>query len=713
MKMINTLYIRKSTLLSVLLLLFSGNISVLNDRSATNIMLAAAFTPVYPSSQPSPTAPPTTRLNEYYGDYSPPVSSPKTRARRCQPTAGGGSTTISPAAIRMDGLLRMSNRNHGAHNDDDDDDYYDDFGEDFCSEYFDSWSDSVLSSDNLRASSSQQGYSLSASNTCGDGDCMSLEWNLSNLLTQDQSTDPKLIPLIDVCDAASKAMENDPSLESLQSMQYNGELADVVAPYRMFIRNYNQDIGHDGRFSVFTSNNEGATLQSDVVFSKANPLEYVRNVLSTSDFNKKKPNNYGKGETVVFVPGLHTLHEANGKNDGERTSTERVRYYSQVLDGLPMAQIHAGTFSDQKKDIVIEITRDTLFALQSFGLLVKETEEDRQERRRRSFKRGEKVRCRLNTKDLDIIRTVVSRANLAPFSIPGDGGEENPSSSTLKKTLLRLVDVAVKSTLAGSLSTDVEHTSRKMSPHLVLMANSASCSIVASALAEWKHHQIKGGESVEKMDQLLRDAVTVVTMGAVCETFVDGPAYIHVSMHDDSLASSWGPSKDREGGGKDAVYLNGISPYVCVSSEADRGRRKNKKHYGGLDENDAHNMDACAVQYLSLVRRINAISSFRNLYDVASQAPDQLDISASLFAINYQKLQKGQLEMPPHLDDELLPSMIRATGGDRWLFNPKVQLGEDGVDGDDSPLPSLDYAEGFLTNQLGYNIYDEIVKACG
>merc|ERR1711862_374093 len=115
----------------------------------------------------------------------------------------------------------------------------------------------------------------------------------------------------------------------------------------------------------------------------------------------------------------------------------------------------------------------------------------------------------------------------------------------------------------------------------------------------------------------------------------------------------------------------------------------------------------------SLVRRINAISSFRDLHYVANLDPDQLDIKASLFAINYQRLQKGQLELPPHLDDELLPSMIRATGGDRWLWNAKEQLGEDGVEGDDSPLPSLDYAEAFLTNQLGYNIYDEIVKACG
>jgi len=708
--MIERVYIRKSMISSIFLLFICGNLSLSGGAGKNGFVVVTAFTPVYPSSVPSPTAPPTTRLNEYYGDYLPTKTSPEQRARRGQPTAVGSSTTTTPAAIRMDGLLRMSNHNHGNHQNSNNNDYYDDFGDDFRSSYFDNYSDMK----NFNAENNKKEQTSPSQKTCSDEECVNLDWNLSNLLSQDPSTEPKLIPLIDVCDAAARAIKNGPTLTSLQSTQYDGKLDEGVAPYRMFVQNYNQDIGHDGRFSVFTSKNEGASLQSDVVFSTENPLEYIRTVLSTTSGCTKKQHqseddNRRQDETVVFVPGLHRLHEAGGKMDGERTSTERVQYYSQVLDGLHMAQIHAGTFSDRRDEIQIEITRDTLFALQSFGLLTINAEETRQEKRRRTLKYGKKVHCSVNTKDLDILRTVVSRAKLAPFYVPSEEDGENSASSCLKKTVLRLIDVAVKSTLAESVESEGKDSTQKKLPHLVLMANSASCSIVASALAEWKQHRIDEGQSVEIMDRLMRDAVTVVTMGAVCQNFVDGPAYIHVSMHDDCFAASWGASKDKPGGGKDAVYLNGISPYI-----ADEGsQKKEKRHFGGLDENDAHNMDACAVQYLSLVRRINAISSFRDLYDVGNQDSDKLDIKASLFAINYQKQQKGQLEMPPHLDDELLPSMIRATGGDRWLWNPKVQLGEDGVDGGDSPLPSLDDAEALLTNQLGYNIYDEIVKACG
>mmetsp|Transcript_19881 Transcript_19881/g.22749 ORF Transcript_19881/g.22749 Transcript_19881/m.22749 type:complete len:713 (+) Transcript_19881:302-2440(+) len=712
--MIERICIRKSAISSSFLLFLCGNLlQLLGCKDGFN--LVTAFTPVYPSSMPSPTAPPTTRLNEYYGDYMPTKTSPEHRNRRGQPTAVGTSTATTPASIRMDGLLRMSNHNHGNHHNNNEN-YYDDFGDDFRSSYFDNFSEMS----NTNAENSEKDENFSSLTTHRDEECILLEWNLSNLLSHDPSTEPKLIPLIDVCDAAKKAIREDPTITQLQSKKYDGKLNEGLAPYRMFVQNYNQDIGHDGRFSVFTGKNDGASLQSEVVFSTEKPLEYIRTMLSTTAGTTEKKLHPAdrrrvEEETVVFVPGLHMLHEAVGKNDGERTSNERVQYYSQVLDGLPMAQLHAGTYSDKKDKIQIEITRDSLFALKSFGLLVNNPNESSQERRQKMMKQGEKVYCHLNTKDLDILRTVVSRARLAPFHVPVDEEDDNSSNTCLKKTLIRLIDLAVKSTLAESMEYKGKRSDRNKASHLVLMANSASCSIVASALGEWKRYQTDEEESTEIIESLLREAVTVVTMGAICQNFVDGPAYIHVSMHDDPLASTWGASKDRPGGGKDAVYLHGISPYVSVSSfSAVEGNQvKKKQHLGGLDQNDAHNMDACAVQFLSLVRRINAISSFRDLYNVANQDPDQLDIKASLFAINYHKQQQGQLELPPHLDDELLPSMIRATGGDRRLWNAKEQLGEDGVDGDDSPLPSLDYAEALLTNQLGYNIYDEIVKACG
>lgn len=219
---------------------------------------------------------------------------------------------------------------------------------------------------------------------------------------------------------------------------------------------------------------------------------------------------------------------------------------------------------------------------------------------------------------------------------------------------------------------------------------------------------------------MLHKALTVVTMGALSKGFVDGPAYIHVSMNDDPLASSLGVTKeDSEGGGKDAVILQALSPYLideeededdghgCGCTTTNNGRRTNS-----LYKNDAHNIDSCIVQYLSLVRKINGVTTFREMYNVGIADADskKLDISASLFAIDYRSV--GQLVIPPHIDCELIPAMIRATGGERWLWNPAFQLGEGGIEGFDSPLPSLEYAQAELENQLGYNVYDEIVESC-
>ena len=624
-----------------------------------------------------------------------------------------------------------------------------------------------------------------------------LIWNLPVLLSQDTGTEAMLIPLMDVYNAAmagnqsetscgasarleakpiNPQKESSPPLsrqwaQSIESLDYTGKLSPNLAPFRLFVRKYSQDMVHDGRFSIFGPDDEhnngtdsdnkvdeGASLQPEVVFSMDDPLGYIRDFLSYRDEDQNS-NRFCSidssrdnccDEVVVFCPGLHTIHERIEKgirNDetgpsiqqkeiAQRTSMERVKYYSKVLDGLPMAQIHAGTYLD-RGDIDIKLTLDTIKALQSFDLLL----EDQHNLQNKSNKANIKedieremindgvagtdsdgaVWC-MRAKDLDIVRTVLSRANLAPFDLAERQSNDDDDTERLKRTMIKLIDTAVNNNKPViRRKPKPKKSSSSQSPHLVLITYSATSNILAAALAEWKHRATtaanvddvkKEGQKIlseEKAELLLHQAVTVVTIGALCKGFVDGPAYIHISMHDDILASSLGVSKQSpDGGGKDAVYLHGISPYALFSSgdETLSNRRS-----VDINANDAHNMDACAVQYLSLVRRINGIASFRDLYDIANKDPHktELDIKASLFPMNYNTV--GQLEMPPHLDDELLPSMIRATGGDRWLWNPKLglQLSDDGggVDGFDSR-----YAEAFLTNQLGYNVYDEIVKAC-
>lgn len=225
--------------------------------------------------------------------------------------------------------------------------------------------------------------------------------------------------------------------------------------------------------------------------------------------------------------------------------------------------------------------------------------------------------------------------------------------------------------------------------------------------------------SEEEAELLLHKALTVVTISALSQGFVDGPAYIHVSMNDDPLTSSLGITKSNsEGGGKDAVVLQDLSPYLIDDEEESENDDSSietinmNSRNSCIYKNDAHNIDSCVIQYLSLVRRINGVTSFREMYNlgIADADSKKLDISQSLFAIDYRSV--GQLVIPPHIDCELIPAMIRATGGERWLWNPALQLGDGGVEGFDSPLPSPEYAQAEIENQLGYNIYDEIVEDC-
>jgi len=609
-----------------------------------------------------------------------------------------------------------------------------------------------------------------------------LDWDLQSLLSSDPSTESRLIPLMQVYDAAASAAKetaesydshNDttssttpsrapsilPSVSGpLKSFGYEGELAPSIAPYRMFVREYSRDMGHNGRFTVFgedgrNEKDKSPTLQSDVVFSMDDPLSFIRDNLSYAANPNKRAD-----ETVVYIPGPYTTHEQTAdsrymedlvENDHAvtRPSPERLKYLSQVLDGLPMAQIHAGTHIDQG-NLDIELTCDTMNNLLSFGLLSKKCQNDLSSFR--SMTEGSTLpptaRYRLRARDLDLIHTVLSRAGPLALSRPLGDEYLGSDSKGLKDTLIRLIDIAVRSVREDDNNIDDDDNNSnsnnddKLSPpHLVLMTYSTTSDVLVAALSEWKKRvttpmeepvsdndafcrdgvgvgmdEHGGGDNLQRQlfseqeaELLLHKALTVVTISATSQGFVDGPAYIHVSMNDDPLASNLGVTKTNpNGGGKDAVIMQALSPYLIDDEDEDETETF-------IYKNDAHNIDSCVIQYLALVRRINGVtSSFREMYNlgIADADSKKLDISSSLFAVDYRSV--GQLIIPPRIDCELIPAMIRATGGERWLWNPSFQLGEGGVEGFYSPLPSLEYAQAELENQLGYNSYDEIVENC-
>lgn len=639
-----------------------------------------------------------------------------------------------------------------------------------------------------------------------------LNWNLESLLSSDPSMDAKFIPLMTVYDAAAKAAAEKATMDqnvasvrpdnsdterppshapsrlptnpadqnraSLQSLNHDGPLPPSVAPYRMFVREYNRDMGHDGRFTVFaeddTKSSPLPSLQSDVVFSMDDPLAFIRDSLSCTGGGTSTWNWNEDREAVVFIPGLHTTHDPGTDNDHsdelpstaqQRSSPDRLKYISQVLDGLPMAQIHTGTHIDQGS-LDVELTSDTISSLLSFGLLSDEFQKNLSllSMNGTSSSPPKKAHYHLRARDLDILHAVLSRAgSFGSPSLSRDLGDKylGSDSKGLKDTLIRLIDIAVRSVREEqSLALSSSSSSPSPSPHLVLITYSATSNVLMSALSEWKNRVttpiddssqlLSDNESTkatcrdgvgvgvdengdgdnlerklfseEEAELLLHKALTVVTVSALSRGFVDGPAYIHVSMNDDPLAASLGISKSNpEGGGKDAVILQALSPYL-IDDEDDTGSDTDSPGAGSalakdgknssIYKNDAHNIDSCVIQYLSLVRRINGVTSFREMYNVGIDDSDskKLDISTSLFAIDYRSV--GQLIIPPCIDTDLIPAMIRATGGERWLWNPGFQLGEGGVDGFDSPLPSLEYAQAELENQLGYNAYDEIVENC-
>ena len=72
----------------------------------------------------------------------------------------------------------------------------------------------------------------------------------------------------------------------------------------------------------------------------------------------------------------------------------------------------------------------------------------------------------------------------------------------------------------------------------------------------------------------------------------------------------------------------------------------------------------------------------------------------------------GDLVILPHIDDELLPSMIRATGDDRWVW--KVDNGANDEDDDDveSFLPDEFEARSHLGYTFGYRVFEDIYETC-
>ena len=393
------------------------------------------------------------------------------------------------------------------------------------------------------------------------------------------------------------------------------------------------------------------SIPSNVVSQMDNSLEFVRDIAYKSEATEKKNRgrSYDYSEAVVWCTS-----EADGQ----------VEFVSRVFDDMPISQLYFGR--KEGKQISLELDGKTRKCLLSSGML----------RDAKNFARNS-PKCSFVSDDLNVLDAVLSGScRAADDSL----GREN-------ERLLDLIDKAVKDPFNES-----NH------PKLVLVASSIMATKLANVVSIWKSRQ---RQSAKMTEDLLNLGLTIVTFGSVCRSFPTGPAYIHVSMYDDHWSTAFGATSRSPSPNKnksrvyDAIYLHAFSPY-------DHDRESQVPV--GLKTHDSHNSYAGLVQFLALVMRINGIRSFRSLYDSAmfTNPLQILDINPKHFAVNYNN--QGELIIPPMIDYELLPAMIVATGGEKWLWD---QSG-----GAKAALPDEIEAACDLEESFGYSAFEEIHTTC-
>lgn len=305
-----------------------------------------------------------------------------------------------------------------------------------------------------------------------------------------------------------------------------------------YVSKFNHDEGHGGRFSLFGC--DGASLDPKAVFDKPDPLGYVSDTLSYGDVDT--------GECVVFVPGLNTPHQ---KYVGGASSPERVKYYTDVLEGRRMAQVHMGSSMDQ----------------------------------------GE---LRIDTRKTPDVKKLLMLLEESDFASP----REEDGQVFLPAKVIDVLQMCLS--YAGEIDTPVKKTVRALlalaSPKqpLVLIGYSRGSAEIAAALRQYIAEAEKNGQA--DVRSRLREAVTVVTIGTPSPRFENGPAYVHMSTTKDGVTKVGVSSHKRLLAGEKATFIQCNTPYAP----------------GAFDN---HNFGASLCQYVFLIMHINKVKGFRDLYE--------------------------------------------------------------------------------------------------
>jgi len=604
-----------------------------------------------------------------------------------------------------------------------------------------------------QSSRHEEGINSCSSSTNSISTTREIQWNMINLLRQeDDKEDPErntkkrhgLMSLLHACRKVE--MDRQRMAKTVENSTEAPVLPDRLTPYRRLLRTSVNAKDHQGCFRIFmdNANNDNSnsattttttqptsSIPSNLLFSMDQPLSFIRKSLSCQSDNMKRKRGgmmCDNTEAVVWCV----------------SDDQDLEFASRAMDDMPFSQLHMGasmgnwgpkwcTSSGGDDDsFEVDLEMETLGLLESLGIIVKRDQEEdipycdpddvpssigssTTSTTTSTSSTRTTVPCNLKPQDLDMVQTVLSCNHILHNEINNnkDNTHQHKKDTTkdpiqdqalldsqAQQTLLKLIDTAVE-----SIQDDPLHQSTTTDePHLVLFAHSISASIVAAAIATWKQQKLRTS-SLTQVEEWLHQAVTVVTFGNICQAFTDGPAYIHISMWDDPWTRKLGNTRqNNKGGGRNAVYFHAWSPYDVEKQE--QQERNGQTCSSSLKSHDAHNLNACAIQFLCLIMRINGIQSFRALYDAARYVDPSsvLDINPKHFAVDFCK--QGDLVVWPWLDQDLVPAMIRATGGDQWLWNI------DGEDDVDEFLPDEFEALSHLEDIFGYSAYEEIYNTC-
>ncbi|KAL7434158.1 hypothetical protein ACHAXM_003914 [Skeletonema potamos] len=489
-----------------------------------------------------------------------------------------------------------------------------------------------------------------------------LKFHMMNLLKIDDESkaqSEKIKFLSSIIQSCNSVLEDEDEVERVRNKEVElVNLPEKLSTIRRFINTSSRFNDHRSCFRVFSGEDNKVSLTANVLLSLDRPFTFLRDTLShQSDASEKKRGGmmYDGTEAVVWCSSL--------------TSDQDLKFSSCVMDDMPFSQLYLGVCHDDDY-LDVELDMESVSKLESLGVLISGQKVNDDSNSKHKFK--------IKTDDLNVIQTIVSDA-----------------LKDEQQTLIKLIDAAVELVRRDPLNESNE-------PHLVLLSHCVSCSVIASAISAWKEEQQQNEHSRHRsrLEDLLHQAVTVVTFGNVCRSFCDGPAYIHISMWDDPWNKALGAhsGNDESSGGQNAVYFHAWSPY-------DQEWEDTNIH--SLKSHNAHNVNSCLIQYLCLIMRINGIQSFRALYDAARFIDPAaiLDINPKHFAVSYRN-NLGELVIPPRIDDELLPAMIYATGGDQWLW------GNDDKSHFDEVLPDEIEARSHLEESFGYSVFEEIRETC-